>query len=219
MATAIYKRVSSKQQDTKSQSDELDVYRKQLEAKGEGVKEFVDKFTGKTLERPGWKKLWADVCAGKINRIVIWRLDRLGRTVSGLSNLFEELNERGVDLVSIRDCLSLRTAAGRLMAHVLASVACYETEVRSERQRAGISVVQKSLQDGTARHQDGTPRTRYGSGRRLGQAVKVNAEVVSTVKALRKMGKPIAEIARVTSLSRPTVYAVLERVNQEVVGT
>ena len=97
------------------------------------------------------------------------------------------------------------------MAHVLASVACYETEVRSERQRAGISVVQKALKDGTARHKDGTLRTKYGSGRRLGQAVKVNAEVVSTVNALKKLGKPIAEIARVTSLSRPTVYAVLGR--------
>ncbi len=83
----------------------------------------------------------------------------------------------------IRDCLSLRTAAGRRVAHVLASVACYETKVRSERQRAGISVVQKDSQDGTARHRDGTPRTSYGSGRWLGQAVKVNAEVVSTVKA------------------------------------
>ena len=152
MATAIYKRVSSKQQDTKSQSDELDAYRTQLEANGDGVREYLDKFTGKTLERPGWKRLWADVCAGKVNRIVIWRLDRLGRTVSGLSNLFEELNERGIDLVSIRDSLSLRTAAGRLMAHVLASVACYETEIRSERQRAGISVIQKSLQNGTALH-------------------------------------------------------------------
>jgi DNA invertase Pin-like site-specific DNA recombinase len=211
MTTAIYKRVSSKQQDTKGQSDELDGYRAQLEAKGESVREYHDKFTGKTLERPGWKRLWADVCAGKVNRIVIWRLDRLGRTVSGLSNLFEELNERGVDLVSIRDCLSLKTAAGRLMAHVLASVACYETEVRSERQRAGISVVRKGLKDGTARYKDGKPRTKYGSGRRPGQAVKVNAEVASTVKELKNLGKPIAEIARVTSLSRPTVYAVLGR--------
>jgi len=55
-----------------------------------------------------------------------------------LSRLFEELQQRKVGLVSLRDGLDLNTAAGRLMAHVLASVAAYELEVKTERQLAGI---------------------------------------------------------------------------------
>ncbi len=63
---------------------------------------------------------------------------RLLYCVSGLSRLFEELQQRKVGLVSLRDGLDLNTAAGRLMAHVLASVAAYELEVKTERQLAGI---------------------------------------------------------------------------------
>src|SRR5262249_15809405 len=139
MTIAIYKRVSSRAQDMKSQAVDLNAHRKQLETDGHTVVEFEDKFTGKTMNRPGWEQLWTELAARKINRIVVWRLDRLGRTVSGLARLFEELQERKIGLVSLRDGLDLNTPAGRLMAHVLASVAAYETEVRFERQTAGIA--------------------------------------------------------------------------------
>ena len=65
------------------------------------------------------------------------RLDRLGRTTKGLTALFEDLVDRKINLVSLKDGLDLSTPAGRLMANVLASVAAYETEVRSERVCAG----------------------------------------------------------------------------------
>src|SRR5262245_41155042 len=101
MTVAVYKRVSSKRQDTAAQAHDLDAYRKRLETAGDTVLEYTDKFTGTTMERPGWEKLWASVTAGKVNKIVVWRLDRLGRTVSGLSKLFEELITRKVPLVSL----------------------------------------------------------------------------------------------------------------------
>jgi DNA invertase Pin-like site-specific DNA recombinase len=65
---------------------------------------------------------------------------RLGRTSAGLTALFDELVNRKVNLVSIRDGIDLFTPAGRMMAGVLASVAQYETEVRSERSMAGQAV-------------------------------------------------------------------------------
>jgi DNA invertase Pin-like site-specific DNA recombinase len=201
--TAVYKRVSSKQQDTRAQSIDLDAYSKQLEANGEAVTEYVDKFTGKSMNRPGWERLYADVCSGKVTKIVIWRLDRLGRTVSGLSQLFEQLIARGVTLVSLRDCLDLSTAAGRLMANVLASVAAYETEVRSERQLAGIEAAQQAIASGE--------REKYGSGRKQGDAYKLSDEVCRAVRDLKAAGKAIAEIARVVGLSRPTVYVALRQ--------
>jgi DNA invertase Pin-like site-specific DNA recombinase len=196
MNIAIYKRVSTKKQDTAAQAHDLDVYRKRLEAEGHTVVEHMDKFTGKTMERPGWEKLWLDVLAGKIDRIVVWRLDRLGRTVSGLSRLFEELIARKVPLVSLKDSLDLGTAAGRLMAHVLASVAAYETEVRQERQLAGIAAAKEA--------------GKHWGGRKVGTRIKLTLEKQEAAKKMAEDGKPIAEIARVLDLTRQTVYRALQ---------
>ena len=76
----------------------------------------------------------------QVERIVIWRLDRLGRTAKGLCQLFDDLRSHKVDLVSLRDGFSLDSPAGRLHARILASVAEYETEVRAERVKAGQAV-------------------------------------------------------------------------------
>ena len=76
-------------------------------------------------------------CNASVFRDVVWRLDRLGRTAKGLTALFEELQRLGVGLVSLKEGLDLSTAAGCLMANVLASVAQFETELRSERILAG----------------------------------------------------------------------------------
>jgi DNA invertase Pin-like site-specific DNA recombinase len=190
-------RASSKTQDLKSQEADMKAHA----AKEPSAVFYRDRFTGKTLERPGWNRLWADVLAGKVQRIVVWRLDRLGRTVSGLSRLFEELQQRRVGLVSLRDGLGLNTAAGRLMAHVLASVAAYELEVKTERQRAGIEA---------ARAENGG-RCPWG-GRKAGTRVKVTEEVERVIGERSAAGDSIASIARVCGLSRVTVYAVLNRV-------
>ncbi len=135
---AIYLRVSSRQQDTRSQEPDL---RRWAEAYADApVKWYHEKFTGKTMERPGWRRLEADMIAGLVGKIVVWRLDRLGRTAAGLTALFEDLQRRNIGFEALRDKVDLSTAAGRLMANVLASVAAYENEVRSERIRAGQAV-------------------------------------------------------------------------------
>jgi DNA invertase Pin-like site-specific DNA recombinase len=72
--------------------------------------------------------------------VVVWRLDRLGRTAKGLTALFEELIQRNVNLVTLRESFDLMTPAGRLMAVVLSGVTQYETEVRAERVLAGQAV-------------------------------------------------------------------------------
>jgi DNA invertase Pin-like site-specific DNA recombinase len=192
--TAYYLRVSSKTQDTESQEADMRAHA----AKAKDAKFYRDKFTGKAISRPDWDRLWSDVCSGKVDRIVVWRLDRLGRTVSGLSKLFEELQDRKVGLVSLRDGLDLNTPAGRLMAHVLASVAAYELEVKTERQAAGIEA---------ARQANGG-KCPWG-GRKPGTRVKVTTEVQSAIRNMKQAGRPIAEIARVCGLTRPTVYGAL----------
>ena len=189
---AIYLRVSSKAQDLRSQEPEL---KRWAEAQEGPVLFYRDKFTGKTMDRPGWCKLEAAIVAGQVNRLVVWRLDRLGRTARGLTALFDELQQRNVRLVSLREGLDLTTAAGRLLAHVVASVAQYETELRGERVRAGQAV---------ARAQG----KRWG-GSKPGRRVKVSDLQIKTIHSLKEAGEPIAAIARTVGLSRPTVYSVL----------
>jgi DNA invertase Pin-like site-specific DNA recombinase len=191
--TAVYVRVSSRQQDQRSQ--EPDLHRWLGGQEGGEVVWYRDKFTGRTMERPGMERLLADVRAGRVGTIVVWRLDRLGRTAKGLTALFEELRERGVNLVSLKDSLDLSTPAGRLMANVLASVAAYETEVRAERVLAGQAAARAAGK-------------RWG-GSRKGRRLKVTPEQEAVIRRMHAEGSRIAAIARATGLSRPTVYSVL----------
>src|ERR1700679_3127814 len=117
---AIYCRVSSRSQDSANQKPDLQRWIDQNP--DAPVKWYDDTFTGKTMDRPGWNRLWAAVERGEVKKIVVWRLDRLGRTVSGLSRTFEDLTGRGVTLVSLRDSFDLATTSGRFMANILASV-------------------------------------------------------------------------------------------------
>lgn len=196
---AVYLRVSSRIQDTASQEPDmkrwlgsnLDVLREDVE-----VKWYKDKFTGKTMDRPGWNRLHKDILEGRVKKVVIWRLDRLGRTASGLTALFDELVRLKVGLVSIKDGLDLETPAGRLMANVLASVSQFETEVRSERITAGLEVAREK---GVALGRKPGTHTR----------IKVTSEQESIVRRLKDEGESVAAIARTVGLSRPTVYTLL----------
>ena len=198
-SVAIYMRVSKGSgQDTASQKPDLDRW---AAAQTAPVKVYQDRQTGKTMDRPGFNKLLADVAAGKVGTIVVWRLDRLGRTAKGLTALFEDLTARKVNLVSIKDGLDLSTPAGRLMANVLASVAAYETEVRAERIHAGLAVAK------AAGVKLGRPK-QVGDGK--GVRIKVTPEQESIVRRLKSEGEGVSAIARTTGLSRPTIYSILK---------
>lgn len=193
-AIAVYVRVSSKQQDTKSQRPDLERWLSAY-ADGQPVKWYADKFTGRTMERKGWQQLEADIAAGKVSKVLCWRLDRLGRTASGLTKLFDYLTARKVSLVSLKDGLDLATSAGRLMANVLASVAQYETEIRQERVLAGQAVARAN-------------GVKWGGSKR-GRRISVTHEQVEAVKRYKADGMKTARIARAVGLSRPTIYRLL----------
>jgi DNA invertase Pin-like site-specific DNA recombinase len=189
---AIYLRVSTKRQDTRSQESELKAW---AASQSEPVCWYRDKMTGKTMDRPDWNRLEGDMMAGKISTIVVWRLDRLGRTAKGLTALFAELTARKVNLVSLKDGLDLTTPAGRLMAHVLASVAEYETELRGERVRAGQEAARAA--------------GKVWGGGKPGRRVKVTLAKESMIHTLKSEGYKITTIARNVGLSRQTVYTIL----------
>ena len=191
---AIYVRVSSVSQTDSSQIMELQLWAKN-NCKNQNVVWYKDTFTGTTMKRPAMNKLMEAVLSGKISSIVLWRLDRAGRTAKGLVSWFDTLLQRNIGLISIKDSLDLSTPAGRLMANVLASVAAFETEVRKERQMAGIRAAKKAGK-------------RWG-GSSKGRKWKVTPDHEQIIKQMKLDGKSIAAISRITKLSRPTIYKVL----------
>jgi DNA invertase Pin-like site-specific DNA recombinase len=190
-ATAYYVRVSSVQQDTRSQLPDLQAH---AAAHAGPALWFTDKASGKRMDRPAWNRLQEALNRGEVGTVVVWRLDRLGRTAKGLTALFSDLAERRVNLVSVKDGIDLNTTAGRLVANVMASVAQYETEVRAERVAAGQAAARAAGK-------------RWG-GSASGKVIRTSAtsEQVASIRRLAKEGTPVAAIARATGLSRPTVY-------------
>ena len=89
--TAIYVRVSHRDQSHASQLPDLERW---VGSHDGPLERFRDTFTGRTMDRPGMTRLLDGLRAGRLCRIVVWRLDRLGRTTRGLCQLFDDLRER-----------------------------------------------------------------------------------------------------------------------------
>jgi DNA invertase Pin-like site-specific DNA recombinase len=191
---AIYVRVSSASQSTASQEPDL---KRWEQGHSVPVTWYRDVHTGTgPMDRPGWNKLQAALEAGSVSTICCWRLDRLGRTSRGLAELFEDLVRRKVNLVSLREGVDISTPAGRMVAHVIASMAQFETELRSERIAAGMAAAKAR----------GVP---FGRPPGTHTRVKVTHEQETLIRRLKGEGETITGIARSTGLSRPTIYSVL----------
>ena len=104
---------------------------------------YLDQYSGRRMEAPGLRLLIADMQARLLGKIVVWRIDRLGRNARGLCQFIEDCRALGTSLVSLRDSFDLDTPGGRMQAQILASVAEFETEVRAERCAAGIAAARE----------------------------------------------------------------------------
>jgi DNA invertase Pin-like site-specific DNA recombinase len=209
MSIAIYERVSTRDQKLDSQHADLSTWATGQQATGQSVRFYTDKFTGKTLDRPGMMKLLGDIRAGRVKTVAVWRLDRLGRTAKGLTALFEELVALKVNFISLRDGIDLSTPAGRLIANVLASVAAYETEIRAERIAAGKAA--KAAKIAAIIRAGAVPPVINKGGRPKGVPAKVTPTVARMILQMKAERKKVAHIARELHLSRQTVYEVLKR--------
>ncbi|EMB4689237.1 recombinase family protein [Citrobacter farmeri] len=123
-----YVRVSTSEQNTALQRDAL---------KRSGCELiFEDKMSGKTADRPGLKRLLRTLSEG--DTLVVWKLDRLGRSMRHLVTLIEELRQRGVNFRSLTDSIDTSTPMGRFFFHVMGALAEMERELIVERTRAGL---------------------------------------------------------------------------------
>ena len=100
-------------------------------------------FSGGNMERPGLKQLMADVQAGKVDVIVVYKVDRLTRALSDFAKIVEVLDARGASFVSVTQSFNTTTSMGRLTLNVLLSFAQFEREVTGERIRDKVAASKK----------------------------------------------------------------------------
>jgi DNA invertase Pin-like site-specific DNA recombinase len=137
MKVAIYARVSTHEQTAANQLLEL---RRYVDARGWTAVEYVDTgVSGAKDRRPALDQLVADVRRHRVQGVVCWRLDRLGRNLRHLVLLLDEWQSRGIAFVTLGEGIDTSTPAGRLVAGVLASIAEFERARIQERIHAGLA--------------------------------------------------------------------------------
>ena len=149
-----YVRVSTNDQNTALQRDALERSGCELI--------FEDKMSGRTAERPGLKKLLKRLSPE--DTLVVWKLDRLGRSMRNLVILVEELKQRSVNFRSLTDSIDTSTPMGRFFFHVMGALAEMERELIVERTRAGLVAARAQGRIG-GRRPKLTPEQRAQAGR------------------------------------------------------
>src|SRR6266436_3369417 len=139
MKTALYARVStSDRQDPEMQLREL---REHCQRRGwEIIGEYVDVgISGSKDSRPELNRLIADAHRRKLDAVLVWKLDRFGRSLKHLVNALAEFESLGVAFISLKESLDLTTPAGRLMFGIISAMAEFERDLIRERVKAGIA--------------------------------------------------------------------------------
>ena len=148
MRLAIYARCSTAEQTVDHQLDGLREYE---QARGfEVVDEYLDEgVSGAKAQRPALDRLLADAHRRRFDAVLIWKLDRLGRSLSHLIRLVDTFGSLGIDLVSLGDPgLDTTSPHGRLLFSVMGAVAEFERELIRERTRSGVAASRRMRPSG-----------------------------------------------------------------------
>jgi len=176
-----YARVSSVGQNPAGQRDAL---------KAAGcARIFTDKVSGTLDRRPQLDALLAVVLPG--DTVVVWRLDRLGRSIRHLIEVVTELGERKVGFRSLTEAIDTGTAAGRLLFHIMGALADFERQLIVERTQVGLAAAR-------------------ARGRRGGRPRTVTEQQVQVLREMYQTREHTVEvIAKTVGVSRQTVYRYL----------
>jgi DNA invertase Pin-like site-specific DNA recombinase len=187
---ALYARVSTSngQQDPEMQLRELREY---AERRGLAiVGEYIDRMTGSKDSRPSLNRLMADAGQRKFDAVLVWKLDRFGRSLRHLVNALAELEALGLTFISLRDNLDLSTPSGRLMFQIIGAMAEFERSLIQERVKAGL-------------------RNAKAKGKRLGRPRIVVDQV--TILSKRDSGASWRAIAEKLGVGLGTVHRIAQR--------
>ena len=147
---------------------------------------YEDKASGKNTERPELEACLKALRSG--DTLVVWRLDRLGRSLGDLVKLVTTLEEQKIGFESLQEKIETTSASGKLVFHVFAALAEFERNLISERTRAGLKAAR-------------------ARGRLGGRKPKLKQKDIREIKALLKDPNiPVSDIAKRFGVSRTTIY-------------
>jgi len=180
----IYIRVSTVGQNTAGQKREINRWLRGNGHAPDDVKWFIDKATGDNLERPAFEQLQREIFDGQVGTVVVWKLDRISRSLRDGINVLTDWCEKGLRVVSTTQALDFNGATGKLLGAVLLAVAEMETEVRRERQSAGIAAAKE--RGAYKGRQPGTTKAKPQRARQLRQNGLTDAEIATTLNVSRR---------------------------------
>jgi DNA invertase Pin-like site-specific DNA recombinase len=194
---ALYARVSTTagQQDPEMQLRELREYAKNRELTI--TDEYIDRMSGSKDLRPALNRLMADATKRKFDAVLVWKLDRFGRSLRHLVNALAELEALGISFISLRDNLDLTTPAGRLMFQIIGAMAEFERALIQERVKAGL-------------------RNAKAKGRRLGRPPAIVDR--ERIRALRDSGASWRAIAEKLGIGVGTVHRIAQGRSKNLCG-
>jgi len=149
---------------------------------------FQDKLTGANVNRPALTRCLKGLRAG--DTLVVWKLDRLGRSLRDIITMLDDLRDRGVRFQSLTEAIDTETPTGRAMWQMIALLAELERSLIIERTRAGMQAAR-------------------ARGIRPGPKPKLTAQQIAHAQELRSQGKRPEEIATLLNVSRATLYRAL----------
>jgi putative DNA-invertase from lambdoid prophage Rac len=184
----LYARVSTQDQQTLPMQNRA--MREYATRRGWTITRQVKEVGSGAAQRQRREELMEAARRREIDVVVVWRLDRWGRSVTDLLATLQELEHLGVGFVSLTEALDLTTPAGRAMAALLAVFAAFEREILGERVRAGLDHARQN-------------------GKRLGRPATATLHA-DRVRKLRRSGLSKSEIARRLQIGRTSVRRILD---------
>jgi DNA invertase Pin-like site-specific DNA recombinase len=182
MGTFGYARVSTEGQSLDLQIDALNNY---------GVEKiFSEKITGKKIDRPQLQEMLKYLREN--DTVVVWKLDRIGRSMKDLIDIVNGFQEKGIHFVSLKENIDTSNATGKLIFNIFASLAEFERDIISERTRAGLEAA----------------RARGNFG---GRPKKADENIKLALKMYHSKNHSIPEITRATGISKTSLYRYIKK--------
>ena len=187
LRAALYARVSTADQQTLAM--QMRALREYVARRGWTIAIQIREIGSGAIERKAREQLMEAARRREIDAVLVWRLDRWGRSVTDLLATLQELEHLGVGFVSLTEALDLTTPAGRAIAALLAVFAAFEREILAERTKAGLAQARLN-------------------GKRLGRPITAGLHAAE-IRKLHRAGVAKAEIARRLQIGRTSVRRIL----------
>ena len=191
MRSAIYIRISTEKQQIDSQEHAISLFCQSKQNKTYVT--FTDLYkSGRKASRPGLNKLLYAIRKGEINEVIVFKLDRLFRSLTDLLETLALFKEYNVNFISVSENIDLSTPAGILMMQMLGAFAEFERSIIVGRVKAGLAAAKDR-------------------GVQLGKPTKIPIEVQKQAFTLKVSGKSYREVSNITGLKIPAIQRIMSR--------